>query len=176
MKRVLLLLILPALLAPACGKKNEASTSSSAPSAPVVVEGSGEMLTDKALVDGSLAEITHSKWDGGRTADLFDADPQTLARTEKSNPAVIAIRLPEPRALKGIAVTTGGMEAGLTVVVQPRGEAEKRYTKEFRHMGPDPTYGLDFDTGSTPIQSLRIEIRDLTGGDGHIHIRTIRLL
>jgi hypothetical protein len=175
MKRVLFVLILPAALALACGKKSE-SPSAGAPAGPVVVEGSGEMLTDKALVDGSLAEITHSKWDGGRTSDLFDADPQTLARTEKSNPAVVAITLPEPRPLKGISVTTGGMEAGLTVVVEPRGGPEKRYTKEFRHMGPDPTYGLDFDTGSTPIRSLRIEIRDLTGGDGHIHIRTIRLL
>lgn len=172
MKRILVVLIVPAVLASACGKKEQAT------SAQVVnasVKGSGEMVTDKALVDGSLAEVTHSKWDGGRTADLFDSDPQSLARTEKSNPAVVAIVLPQPRPLKGISVTTGGMEAELTVVVQPRGGAAKTYTKEFRHMGPDPTYGLDLDTGNTPIESLRIEIKDLNGGDGHVHIRTIKL-
>jgi hypothetical protein len=43
-------------------------------------------------------------------------------------------------------------------------------------MPADPTFGLDFDTGSTPIESLRIEIKDLNGGDGHIHIRTLKLL
>jgi len=176
MKRVLVSLILASLLTPACGKKEQASQSPPAARGPVTVEGSGEMVTDKVLVDGSLVEVTHSKWDGGRTSDLFDSDPQTLARTEKSNPAVVSITLPQPRPLKGVSVTTGGMEAGLTAVVQPRGGAEKTYRKEFRHMGPDPTFGLDFDTGDTPIESVRIEIKDLTGGDGHIHIRTLKLL
>jgi hypothetical protein len=179
MKTILVALVLPAvLLTTACGKKEQTASrgTPSEGSAGVMPGGTDGLVTDKALVDGSLAEVAHSKWDGGRTADLFDTDPGTLARTEKANPAVVALQLPEARPLKGISVTVGGMEAALTVVVQPRGGAAKSYTKEFRHMGPDPTLAMDFDTGSTPIESVRIEIKDITGGDGHIHIRTVKLL
>lgn len=177
MKRILVVLALCAgISAAACGKKEQAAGATGSSSTVGVPGGTEGLVSDQALVDGSLTDVSHSKWDGGRTADLFDSDPGSLARTEKANPAIIALRLPEPRPLKGVSLTTGGMEALLTVIVQPKGGAPKTYTKEFRHMAADPTFGLDFDTGSTPIESLRIEIKDLNGGDGHIHIRTLRLL
>jgi hypothetical protein len=179
MKRILVVLALcAAMTAAACGKKEQpgaARATGSGSTAPVP-GGTEGLVSDQALLDGSLTDVSHSKWDGGRTADLFDNDPGWIARTEKANPAIISLRLPEPRPLKGISLTTGGMEALLTVIVQPQGGAPKTYTKEFRHMAADPTFGLDFDTGSTPIESLRVEIKDLNGGDGHIHIRTLRLL
>lgn len=182
MKRTLVLLALGAVtMAAGCGKKEQAiaargSAPDSASSSTGVPGGTEGLVSDQALVDGTLADVSHSKWDGGRSADLFDGDPATLARTEHANPAIIALRLPEPRPLKGVSVTTGGMDAELTVIVQPKGGAPKTYKKEFRHQPPDPTFGLDFDTGSTPIESVRIEIKDLNGGDGHIHIRTLKLL
>jgi hypothetical protein len=133
------------------------------------------LVTDKALLDGHLVEVTHSKWDGGQTSDMFDTNKDSLARTEKANPAIVEIKMPEPKPLKGVTLTTGGMDAGLTVVVKPVSGEAKTYTKEFRQMPPDPTFGLDFDTGAAPIQSVHIEIKDLNGGDGHIHIRTLKL-
>ena len=151
-----------------------APAAAAAPTAPPASKG-GLMVTDKALMDGHLVEVIHSKWDGGQTSDMFDTNKDSLARTEKANPAVVEIHLPEPRPLKGVSVTTGGMDVALTVVVQPAAGAAKTYTKEFRQMPPDPTFGLDFDTGAAPVQSVRIEIKDLNGGDGHIHIRTIKL-
>jgi hypothetical protein len=176
-------MIAPVLLAAAC-KKNEsaaaappAASSAPAASAPAPTAPPAEpgLVTDKALLDGHLVEVTHSKWDGGQTSDMFDTNKDSLARTEKANPAVVEIKMPEPRPLKGVTVTTGGMDAGLTVVVTPVSGAPKTYTKEFRHMPPDPTFGLDFDTGTAPIQTVHVEIKDLNGGDGHIHIRTLKL-
>ena len=135
------------------------------------------LVLDKALLDGSLVSVSHSEWDAGRTADVFDADPATMARTANANPAILEIRLREPRPVKGISLTTGGMEAGLKVVVRLAGGAPPRtFAREFRKMPPDPTFGLDFDTGSAPIESIRVELKDLSGGDGHIHIRSLQLL
>lgn len=134
------------------------------------------LVADKALVDGSLVSVSHSEWDAGRTADLFDGNPATMARTENANPAILEIRLPQPRPLKGISLTTGGMEAALKVVVRPAGgAAPTSYAREFRGMPPDPTFGLDFDTGSARIEFVRVELKDLSGGDGHIHIRSLQL-
>jgi hypothetical protein len=168
-----------ATLSLACGKREAAAPAaasqpgSSAPaSAPATP---GALVADHVTVDGQPLEVRHSKWDMGQSSDMFDADPKTLARTENANPAVVEIVFPTPRPLKGISATTATMDVGLTVTVQPRGAAAKTYTKEFRGLGPDPTFGLDFDTGSTPIESVRVEIRNLGGGDGHIHIRTLKL-
>jgi hypothetical protein len=148
-----------------CGKKE-----ASAPAA-----GPGGLVTDHVTMEGQPLEVRHSKWDMGQSSDMFDADPKTLARTENANPAVVDIAFPSPRSLKGISLTTATMDIGLTVTVKPRSGAAKTYAKEFRGLGPDPTFGLDFDTGSTPIESIHVEIKNLNGGDGHIHIRTLKL-
>ncbi|HEX4440879.1 MAG TPA: hypothetical protein VH854_12455 [Thermoanaerobaculia bacterium] len=186
MKRISAAWILAALFAAAGCHKGEkaaaappadsgaAPAAAPAPTAPPPSKG-GVMVTDKALMDGHLVEVTHSKWDGGQTSDMFDTNKDSLARTENANPAIIDIKLPEPRPLKGVSLTTGGMDAGLTVIVHPASGAAKTYTKDFRQMPPDPTFGLDFDTGSAPVQSVHIEIKDLNGGDGHVHIRTLKL-
>ena len=135
-----------------------------------------KLVADKALLDGSLVWVSHSEWDSGRTADLFDGDLATVARTANADPAILEIRLPQPRPLGGISLTTGGMDAGLKVVVRPAGGAAPRtYAGTFRDMPPDPTFGLDFDTGPARVESVRVELKNLRGGDGHIHIRSLQL-
>ncbi len=170
-KRVLMTLSLGVALCGAACDQRPASGGDAAAPAPE------SLVNDKALVAGHLVAVAHSKWDGGRTADLFDADPQTLARTENANPAVLEFRFPEARPLKGISITLGGVDFGVSVTARPAGGgAARNYEMESREMGPDPTLDLEFDTGETPIASLRVEILDLNGGDGHIHIRTVKLL
>jgi hypothetical protein len=182
MKRILAALALGLCLASlAACKKSETNASASgvasaSESAPAAAGYKPGLVTDKALVDGRMTEIVHSKWDGGQSADLFDGKPETLARTENANPAVVELHAPAPRPLKGVSITTGSMDLGVTVVVKPQGGESKTYTKEFRNMPPDPTVNIDFDTGKAPVESVRVEIKNLNGGDGHIHIRTIQLL
>ena len=177
--RVLSALLLVLMLsASACRQKAAAaagvpvsSTAAAAkPAAP------GQLVTDKALVDGHLAVVAHSKWDGGQTSDLFDTNPVSLARTENANPAILEFRLPEARPLGGISIKMGGADFRVTVTVTPAGGgAAKTFTKEFRNTGADPVLDVDFDTGSQPIAALRIELLDLDSDDGHIHIRTVTL-
>lgn len=179
-KRFVVAWMVAIVLSLACGKKEASAPAASSQPAPAPAAApaapSGGLDTDHITVDGQPLEVRHSKWDMGQSSDMFDADPKTLARTENANPAIVEIVFPSPRPLKSISVTTATMDAGLTVTVQPRGGASKSYTKEFRGLPPDPTFGLDLDTGSAPIESVRIEIRNLNGGDGHIHIRTLKLL
>ena len=177
-KRVLTVLLLSlAILSPACGRKEKAAAAAS-PAVPAAAPAAepGGLVSDKALVDGHLVVVAHSKWDGGQTSDLFDTNPVSLARTEKANPAILELRLPEARPLGGVTLKMGGAEFKVTAIVTPAGGgASKTYTKEFRNTGADPELSLDFDTGSQPIESLRIEIFDLDSVDGHIHIRTLKL-
>jgi hypothetical protein len=172
------LLLVLALAASACRQKAAAApggpvsspASAEKPSAP------GELVADKAIVDGHLVVVAHSKWDGGQTADMFDANPASMARTEKANPAILEFRLPDARPLKGLSIQMGGADFRMTVTATPAGGgAPKTYTKDFRNTGADPVLDVDFDTGAQPIETLRIELLDLDSDDGHIHIRTVTL-
>lgn len=179
MKRVPAIVLALALASVAACRRAEAPaapSASAAPPASAPTPAGAALVTDKALVEGHLTEVSHSKWDGGQTSDLFDDDTKTMARTENANPAILEFRLPTPRPVKGISITTGGTDYAVTATVHPQGGAPKTYTKEFLQMKPDPTLELSFDTGTTPIESIRIEIKDVHGGDGHIHIRTVKLL
>jgi hypothetical protein len=165
-----------ALAAGGCSKGKHAAgkTESSEVFYSAVPFGGGEIVHEKVRVGGEMVEIAHSKFDMGPPENMFDNDPQTLARTERANPAVVDLVFPTPRAMKGISVTTASMDIGLTAKVTNVGHAEQKiYSKEFRSLPPDPTVQLDFDAGSGPVQKLHIEIMRLGGSDGHIHIREI---
>lgn len=168
-----------ALCATGCSKKVEKAEGPKAAGGPkaffsAVPIGGGEIIREKVNVSGEMIEISHSKLDMGSPESVFDNDLQTLARTERANPAVVELNFPTPRAMKGISVTTASMDIGLTAKVTSSGRADQKvYSKEFRSLPPDPTVRLGFDAGTGPVQKLRIEITRLDGSDGHIHIREI---
>ena len=171
------------ILSMACGRKEAAAAPAPAPAAAAPAEASkpaeapGALVTEKALVDGHLTQVTHSKWDGGQTSDMFDTNTVTMARTEKANPAILELKLPEARPLRGLELVMGGAEFRVTAVLTPAGGgAPKTFSRDFRNTGADPKLDLDFDTGKQPIESVKIEILDLDSDDGHIHIRTLKLL
>ena len=80
-KRGLTALVLSlAMIPPACARKEAAAAAPrllrrrlgpAAPSAAPITA----LVSDKALVDGHLVLVTHSRWDGGQTSDMFDTNP-----------------------------------------------------------------------------------------------------
>jgi hypothetical protein len=168
----------------ACGRKEAAAAPAPAPAAAPggsqaskPAEAPGALVSEKALVDGHLTQVSHSTWDGGQTSDMFDTNTVTMARTANANPAIIELKLPEARPLRGLELVMGGAEFRLTAVLTPAGGgAPKTFSKDFRNTGADPKLDLEFDTGKQPIESVKIEILDLDSNDGHIHIRTLKLL
>ena len=178
--RVLSALLLVGLTMTVSACRQKASAAAGAPVSSAAAAGKpaapGALVTDKALVDGHLVTVAHSKWDGGQTSDMFDTNPASMARTERANPAILEFRLPEARALAGVSIKMGGADFRVTVTATPAGGgAPKTYRKEFRNTGADPVLDVDFDTGSQPIEALHIELFDLDSDDGHIHIRTVTL-
>lgn len=133
------------------------------------------IVTETVAFDGQDVTFTHSAFDQGRIQDLFDSDPNTLARTTNANPAILELAFSKPRPLKGIELTTGSMDMDLTCVVRLEGGGEKTFTKELRKLKPDPTVRLDFDGLTGRAEKLRIEVKSPSVGDGHIHLRTLRL-
>jgi hypothetical protein len=134
-----------------------------------------ESVTDELTWAGQDVTVAHSFFDIGRVHDVLDGDPQSLARTARANPAVLDITFSKPRALRGIDVATSTMDVGVKAVVTLAGGGEKTYSKEYRELPNDPTVRLDFEGLSGKAEKLRVEISNLRGGDGHIHIRSLDL-
>lgn len=174
-------------LAAGCRKQEQAQTPAAAPgtsgaAAPTSAAqpapgptADSDLVVDKVLVDRQTIEVAHSKFDGGRSEDLFDTDTSTLARTENANPATVELRYPAPRTVKTVTVTTGSMDVGLTVTVTPEQGQPKVFSKEYRQLPNDPTVTLALDPGGISAKKIRVEIKNLNGGDGHIHIRTLKV-
>lgn len=164
--------------APAPGAKSAspASAAAAGAAAPAAPEASDAgLIEDKALADGRLLTVRHNKFDLGQTSDLFDGKPETFARTEKANPAILDIRFPEPRPLKAVWLKLGGEDFRVTATVKPAGGgASRTYTRELPHSGFDPEIELDFGGDGAPVESVRIEVLALRSDDGHIHFRTVR--
>jgi hypothetical protein len=141
--------------------------------APLVVRASIE-VSETIDLGGVLADVVHSKLDGGRIQDVFDNDKRTLARTEDADVAVFDLTFSAPRKMTGVEVTTGTMSVVLKVTVRALGKAEPLILqKTFTDQPQDPTVSLDFG-GTREVKRIRLEVSDLSGGDGHVHVREIR--
>lgn len=143
--------------------------------APPAVPTNPPVVTETIAVEGQNVTFRHSAFDQGRIQDLFDSDPDTLARTTNANPAMLELTFSEPRPLKAVELTTGSMDMDLTCVVQVAGGGSKTFTKELRNLKPDPTVRVDFPGLTGRAEKLSVEIKSPTVPDGHIHLRTLRL-
>jgi len=179
--RILVALCMAALgLTVACGRKESAGQAPAAQPAAVAPPAAGTptsgLVRDSMEVEGQTVTIEHSPFDLGRVQDLFDRDRESFARTAHANPAVVILNFSKPRSIKGVEVTTATMNIALKCVATLEGDGEKTFSREYRNLPADPTVSLEFPGLSRPVTRLRIEIANPDGGDGHIHIRTLRLL
>lgn len=177
------LTVVLAVVVPACRKGESAGptagsapASPAAPAVPTVPDGPAPMATHVLDVDGQSVSVEHSQLDLGRVEDLFDDKLETFARTTKANPAVFVFTFSKPRPIKGVEVTTASMDISLTCVVTPVSGGEKTFSQAFHGLPADPTVKLEFPGISGPVQRLRVEIGNPGGGDGHIHVRTLKFL
>ena len=134
----------------------------------------GELIVDTLSLGGQVVRVRHSAFDMGSVTSLFDGDWGNLARTRPTRTAVLELEFPKPQPMRSMRMKTGAMDVGLTVRLSVPGEAEARvYTRELRDVTTEPMVEVDFEGLTGPVQKARIELKDLAGGDGHIHFREI---
>ena len=177
---VLILAVPVGLASGACRKAPEAARPAEVPTAaPTLVTihepTDAELEADEVRIDGQVVKSRHSVFDMGRISSVFDGDWNNLARTTPTKTAVIELVFPAPRRLKAMRMKTAAMDVGLTVRLFGPNQTEPRvYTKQLTHVTTEPTVDLEFKDFSGPVEKVRIELKDLAGGDGHIHIREIQ--
>lgn len=139
-------------------------------------ESTGPTVKESFEIGGAMVETEHSALDGGRLQDLFDGNRESLARTQKATVMLVDLTFPSPKKMSGLSVTTGSMNVGLRVFLASAGDAAPvAFEKSFRDLVPDPTVTLDFG-GPREVKKVRIEIANLDGGDGHVHVREVQFM
>ncbi len=131
-------------------------------------------LTETIAIDDMLVDVTHPKFDSGQIRDLFDGKRETLARTENATTAVIDIAFQGTRKAAGVDVITGTMDVGLKVTLTLADKAEPLvFSKTMLHQTTEPTVSLEFG-GVQAFKRAKVEVTNLNGGDGHIHIYEVK--
>ena len=131
-------------------------------------------VTETGTLDGAPVTVTHTRFEAGQLADLFDGDAFTLVRHIAGNPVRYEIVFDAPRPVGGLAADFGTMDFALTVTLTPPGGAPVDYEQEFRGLDPDPHITMPFPDAPPLVSSLTLAIRDLNAGeDVKIHVREL---
>jgi hypothetical protein len=132
-------------------------------------------VTETIRLGSEALQVIHSLFDLGGLSDLFDDNPQTLARGLEANPLVLEFSFAKPRPLRGLRAVFGSMDLRLTAsLAGPDDRAHETYIRDFRGLPPDPSVEMDFARGPALASTLRLEILKLdAAGDKHIHVREL---
>jgi hypothetical protein len=136
------------------------------------------LIDDEVTIGREKVRVSHSRFDSGEAAQLFDGDPRTLARTEMSNPAVLVVEFPSPHRFRRLLLTTGSMDSEIVVTVAGAdGEGrEETVRKTYRSLPDDPTLDIELpDVGGA--RRVRIEARDTNAAEpSKVHLREVRFV
>jgi hypothetical protein len=127
-------------------------------------------------VDGQPVHLRFPVLDMGEAGQMFDNDPDTVARTLEANPAIFELTFPQPRSLRGLDLIIGSTEVEIKVKLFAReGDEPVQYSGILKGSVDQPQVSFDFER-AVMAQVLALEIRDLRQGEpGHVHIWEIDL-
>ena len=133
------------------------------------------LVSDEVQIGGELVRVEHSVFEMGGVDQLFDKDPESLAKTKRVNPAVLELNFPTDHIFRGVTVAASDSEIRLTVVLLPAtGGSPLRWTKEFRGLPPNPVLHLPLEPPAPPARKLRLEVQKLDGDeDAYVHVREV---
>lgn len=133
-----------------------------------------EAVTESIVLNGARVDVTHPRFDAGRIEDVFDGKRETLARTENATTAVLDMAFQGARKASRVEVVTGTMDVGLEVALTRAGGPEPLvFRKTMTNQTTEPTIALDFE-GIVEFERAKVEITNLNGGDGHLHIYEVK--
>ncbi len=131
---------------------------------------------DSITLDGQTIPVKISLLDIGHANELFDGDPDTVARTLEANPLVIELTFAEPRTFQELAAVIGSTSMRVVVLAYASLDAAPQtYETFFRGSFEQPQGSLTFDQPVTAVL-LRLEFYDLAQQEpGHVHVWEIEL-
>jgi hypothetical protein len=128
------------------------------------------------LVDGQPVKIRYSLLDMGEIQNVFDGNPDTLARTLEANPFVMELTFSAARSFSGLSIKIGATKARVTARLYAEPGAQPvDYSSELTGTVEEPAATMVFGA-TTPAKLLQLEINDLHQSEpANVHIWEITL-
>jgi 4-amino-4-deoxy-L-arabinose transferase-like glycosyltransferase len=128
------------------------------------------------LVDGQPVKIRYSLLDMGEIQNVFDGNPDTLARTLEANPFVMELTFSAARSFSGLSIKIGATKARVTARLYAEPGAQPvDYSSELTGTVEEPAATMVFGA-TTPAKLLQLEINDLHQSEpANVHVWEITL-
>ncbi|PKO14987.1 MAG: hypothetical protein CVU39_13010 [Chloroflexi bacterium HGW-Chloroflexi-10] len=119
-----------------------------------------KLVEDSVNWQSQTLQIEHSRLDSGSVANLFDADLNTLVRTNKVNPLVLEIRFPQPVQMNAVQIRVGSeaLQAEARVFLQ-NGKEPLVFSQFASRTNGNKDMQIDFDQPYT-LQTIIISLKD----------------
>jgi hypothetical protein len=131
-------------------------------------------ITETVTLSGTRAIATHSPFDTGSGADLFDGDTFTLARTRDTNTLEIRLQFSRARPLSEIRVVGRDAAVAVEAHVSAIHPNEELVLRGFNRDGTRPSVELDL-ARPLLVRALVLRISDPSDRDLHVHVNEIEL-
>lgn len=134
-------------------------------------------VEDSITLNGHDIKIIHSPLGSGRLEDIFDNNPDTLARVIEANPFVLDLYPSNQLDTHSILIQTGSLtKFTITIILYGTDpNLSTTYTHTYDNLPPDPIVSMTFDNGPFKSSRIYIEIKDdISGATSQIHVRTIQ--
>ena len=134
------------------------------------------LLSQEVVVDGQPATVRYSMLDMGPITNLFDGNPDSLARTLEANPMVVELAFPAPRAMRGLTLRVGGTATEVKVSLQVAGHDQALvFDHTFAQTPEIRDVPMDFG-GVYPVTLLHLEVKNIYDSEpAHVHLWEITL-
>ncbi len=126
-------------------------------------------------VDGEPWVVTYPALDLGNPRDPFDSDPDTVARTDRVDPAVWTVELPHPRPVAGVRLGLFARDYEIRLEVTGEGGRPVTTTARFHDLPTPPVVTVALPAPVARAVRVRVEI-DRLDWDHHVHLRELELL
>ncbi|MCX6066139.1 MAG: hypothetical protein NT121_10355, partial [Chloroflexi bacterium] len=134
-------------------------------------------IEDTMSLNGQVIRVLHSPLGSGQVSDVFDKNPDSLARVLRANPFVFDLYPTIPIDTHAVDIQTGSIP-DFTVTISlyaPGANTPVTYVQNYKGLPPDPAVSIPFDQGPAKSERITIEIKDNSSGDSsQIHVRTIQ--
>jgi hypothetical protein len=133
-------------------------------------------IEESMNLNGQNVRIIHSPLGSGRLDDIFDDNPDSLARVLLANPFTFDLYPTQAIDTHSVTIQTGSLP-NFTVTISlyaPGSDEPTIYTQTYKDLPPDPLVNINFDKGPAKSGRIYIEIKDNNSGNSsQIHVRTI---
>lgn len=134
------------------------------------------LISESVMVGGKPATVRYSMLDMGPIANVFDGDPNTLARTLEANPFVIELAFPQPRSISGVTLRVGGTPTEVKASLQLAGGGQTLvFDQDFPETPLMKDVTLNFGQ-ARQVTVLHLEIKNIYDGEpSHVHVWEVKL-